>query len=132
MSRFRRPAAALFAVLLLQVISLGSGTACLLPTGTHARAIVAVASSETDPHAMHHAAPAAPAAPDGSSAHEHDPGSNGPVHCLMAVTCATAGLAAGTGFVDEELILATAAIGAHDDDLPPSASGAPEPPPPRA
>ena len=131
MTRFRRPAAALFAALLLQVVSLGSGTACLLPIDTHAGATADVASSEADPHAMHHVAPAT-AAPGGSSAHEHEPGGNEPVHCLMAVTCAAAGLAAGTGFVDEELLLATEAIAAHDDDVPPSAGGAPEPPPPRA
>ena len=80
---------------------------------------------------MHHAAPAT-TAPEGSSAHEHEPNGNEPVRCLMAVTCATAGLAAGPGFVDEELLIATATIAAHDDDVPPSAGGAPEPPPPRA
>lgn len=131
MTRFRRPAAALFAALLLQVISLGSGTACLLPIDTHASPTAEVVSSEMDPHAMHHAAPAT-TAPDGSGAHEHEPDGSAPVHCLMTVTCATAGLVAGTGFVDEELVLATAAIAAQDDDVPPSAGGAPEPPPPRA
>ena len=129
MSRLRRVTAALFGALLLQVASLGSGTACLLPTGTGASAVAEGVTSGTDLHAMHHAAPVTP---DGSSAHEHQPGTNGPVHCLMAMTCATAGLAAGIGFVGEELILAAAAIAAHDDDVPPSAGGAPEPPPPRA
>ena len=128
MRRLRRSAAALLGVLLLQVLFLGAGASCL-PAGATTAMPEAAAHEGHDAHAGH----------GGATMPDEDAGGggrmpgheSGPAHCVVAMSCATAGLAAARTALDEEPATPATIVVAHDDTAPASVRGAPEPPPPR-
>jgi hypothetical protein len=143
-ARFRRAAAALACVHLLQVILLAASAVCdraLGDTTHHAPATATVASvsaASADAHAAHHVAhiESRTESPTESHATPHTP-QPAPHHtshttnCPMAMACASPAIVVPVPtLTSTEVRVSTARI-IHDDVMLRSLRAAPEPPPPR-
>ncbi|HET6679764.1 MAG TPA: hypothetical protein VFG84_01065 [Gemmatimonadaceae bacterium] len=117
MRRLRRTVPAVLLALLPQLSLLGGGAFCL--SGAPERPSAAAVAAPVHEHA-------------GGPAHDESPRDSGPVHCAMAMSCATVGVLAEASAPVASAPPSPVRIVSTDEFAPLSFRGAPEPPPPRA
>jgi len=129
-SRFRRAAAVLVGLHLLQVVLLAASAVCDLSIGdaqdhTAAVAVATAAPSHHGEHGVEQHAPAGESSPDTPHHTSHT------TSCPMAMACAVTAVVVPVPTLESREVRVSAARIGHDAHMLRSMHHAPEPPPPR-